>query len=83
MASDEDEVAATENVLQRLQNARANGQRADFHVVSAILQRNHCEPNAVTCRHVNRGENYIKLLESGVRGWFIESGPDFNALGGT
>ena len=94
VASDEDERQATLAILQRhaavVEEAAARATpttttttvAADFHVVAAILTRNHCEPQAVTCRQVNRGENYIPLLRAGIRGWFIETEPDFEGLGG-
>lgn len=87
VASEDEEQAAIHNVLERrAQQLEQYEQQEDaaidptMHVVATILTRNHCT-NPQDCRAVNPGDNYIPLLQSGVQGYFIESQPDFEALG--
>ena len=53
VASDEEELQATETVLVRYRTAQ-HYDDVQFHVVAAILTSNHCEPDAVTCRSNNQ-----------------------------
>ena len=74
--TEEDEAAATDYVWQRkLQNPDF-----DIHMVATILTRNHCT-DFDACRANNPGDKYLPALQAGVKGWFIESEPHFEALG--
>ncbi|CAB9498257.1 Ligand-gated ion channel 4 [Seminavis robusta] len=74
--SEADEASATRAVLDlKLENPDW-----DIHVVASLLTRNHCD-NQDLCRQVNPGDKYLMMLMAGVKGWFLEAEPDYEALG--
>jgi len=75
VATDDEESSAVKSILRR-KNAKPN---TVINVVASLLQKEHCEAKE-KCNDVNNGENYISLLRSGVKGYFIENGPNFEAL---
>lgn len=76
--SDENEVSNIQRILQR----KLDHPDHDIHVVATLLTANHCLPEVRDqCQAKNQGEHYLPLLEAGVRGWFLEAEPDFEALG--
>ena len=46
-----------------------------------MLQSNHCNAQRGTCPANNQGQHFLPLLQAGVKGWFIEAEPQFEALG--